>query len=231
MGLGKKSNEVYMLAEEYIKGYEISVESITVDGITETFIIHDKIDEVEPPMFLEQCCSTYSSRITEKMKNKVIEINSEILKAIKLKNGITHVEYRIMQDSIYLIEINLRPGGGLIVESVYHSTGVNMISEYIQRILKKSKTIKKDDNMIAINGSIYAQRGVIKKINGIEDARNCIDSIKIIQNTCKIGEKVITPEASGNIEFLITGNDYEKLLSDVKKIKKKITIEVEKCCE
>ncbi|MBO6155717.1 MAG: ATP-grasp domain-containing protein [Lachnospiraceae bacterium] len=223
--LGKSANDSYMIAEEYIGGYEISVESITANGVTDSLVIHDKISAVEPPLFLEQCCSSYSERIDETLKKHIIRATAEIIKAIGLKNGITHIEYRIINDAICLIEINLRPGGGLIVESVFFSTGINMISEYILRALnsnEESKVIQQ----ISINKSIYPSKGVVTKICGLEEIGLNIDSIKILKSTCSVGERVVTPEAAGNIEILLCGNNYEKLLQDIELIDSTIEIEV-----
>lgn len=224
--LNYKANNNYLLAEQYVDGYEISVESISLNGRTTNYVVHDKVYPVEAPLFLEECLSSYSARITEELKKEIIDATNKVLNCIGFDNGVSHVEFRIKNNRPYLIEINSRPGGGLIVESVFYSTGINLIVEYIKGLIsgKLSEPIM---NAYSINRSIYPGIGRVKSVHGVDDLYYKDTCVKLVKNTCNVGSVVTTPEASGNIEILLAGDDYNYIYSVMSNMENQIKIIME----
>lgn len=224
--MNTKVEDGYLMAEEYIDGFEISAESVTYGGKTYTYAIHDKISPVEAPYFLETCCVTKSERITESLEKVIKDVVRKILNAINYEYGITHIEFRIKDGIPYLIEINVRPGGGMIFESVFYSTGINMIEEYL-RAFFVGKLSSEICSNVTICKSIYPSIGRIRNIFINEDILNDT-RIKEKDVSCYEGEIITTPEVCGTIELLISGYDLKSLLNFTQEVEKKILIINEK---
>ncbi len=121
-----------ILVEEYIPGREISVESLSYKGKHEVVQITDK-ESSGPPHFVE-LGHHQPSGILPKNKERIKECVSLILDKVGFKNGATHIEMKIdeQSDKLYLIEINCRGGGDHISDSLVKlSTNCDYIKEMI----------------------------------------------------------------------------------------------------
>lgn len=121
-----------VLIEEYLaEGREYSVETISFNGTHQVIQITQKISS-GPPHCVElghQQPAALSSIIRE----KVIKAVNEILTSVSYSNGPSHTEIKIVDNEIYLIELNSRIGGDLIASTLTHlSTGYDFIAEAIK---------------------------------------------------------------------------------------------------
>lgn len=119
------------IAEEYITGKEISVESISYNGDHRVLAITDKII-TDPPYFVELEHHQPSS-ISNDLKNRIIDETIKILKAAQVTNGAGHLEFKIRDDQeIFLIEIGSRMGGDFIGSDLVElSTGIDFVNAVI----------------------------------------------------------------------------------------------------
>jgi S-sulfo-L-cysteine synthase (3-phospho-L-serine-dependent) len=210
--MGGSHNKAYFLAEEYIEGFEVSVESLTVGGTTETILIHDKASPVEAPDFLEECFVTDSVRLTDELRRELKQATRSILKAIEFENGVTHIEYRVRNGHPYLVEINGRPGGGLIVESVFFATGINIIEEYFRRVLGLPRS-ECALQLATVQRTLYSPVGKITKVAGLGTIPHDDHRLKEASVACEVGDVVTTREAGGMIDVLVAGDDPDELLA------------------
>ncbi|MBW4083896.1 ATP-grasp domain-containing protein [Paenibacillus sp. S150] len=160
-----------MLIEEYIKGIEISVESLTYEDVTEVLAIHDKQMPEESNFFPEVMFSTPTS-FPRSIEEKVIQATRTANKALGIHCGATHTEYRITDDNeLYIIETGARIGGGPIFLSVLNSTRINMIHKIMDVALGINPKIKKNQpKPIAFYQHFIDADGVVDEVDvaGIE---------------------------------------------------------------
>lgn len=188
------------LAEEYIDGFEISAESYTIDGQTRTIAIHDKLEPVEEPHFLEQYFVTPSPRVDSALEESVKAITADVLGAIGFRNGITHVEFRVKGGRPYVIEVNPRPGGGLVVDSVYYSTGVNLVEAGIRLLLGEEIADPARRDPVVVR-SVFPDEGTIESIVGLEELETDRD-INVLDVKCEVGDFVKTRGINAEINLL-----------------------------
>ena len=120
-----------IIIEEYIDGQEVSVECISFNKKHYVIQITDK-ETSGPPHFVELGHHQPSS-ITKEYKNKIIEIVPKILNKIGFTNGATHIEMKLSNNGVYLIEVNPRGGGDEISNKLVKlSTGYNYLLAMIQ---------------------------------------------------------------------------------------------------
>jgi len=151
--LGNKLYETYkysssekILAEEYIDGKEISVESFILKGKTYILQFTDKITS-EPPYNVEMG-HIQPSGISSDIQEIISKIISRAVSSLGLDNCICHSELKITKNNKpVLIEIGARLGGDFITSYLVPlSTGINMDSLAINiavgnniRLRKKKK--------------------------------------------------------------------------------------------
>lgn len=121
------SGDAPVIIEEFIEGgQEYSVESLTYKGRHYIIQVTEKISS-GPPHCVE-LGHHQPAAISTVMRKKVESALSKGLSAIGVDNSTCHTEIKIVDDIIYLIEFNARPGGDHIAWPLTElSTGYNII--------------------------------------------------------------------------------------------------------
>lgn len=119
------------LVEEFLgEGREYSVESLSFHGKQYIIQITEKVSS-GPPHCVE-LGHHQPADLTIGMRKKVEEVVAKTLSAAGIENGACHTEIKIINNDIYLIEINGRPGGDHIAYPLTElSTGYPYISGII----------------------------------------------------------------------------------------------------
>ena len=101
-----------MVIEQYIDGKEYALEGNLINSNLNKITIFDKPIEYKEPYFEESIYIT-PSELSEKLQNEIVELVDNACKEIGLENGPLHVEFKILNGNIFIIEINPRMIGGL----------------------------------------------------------------------------------------------------------------------
>lgn len=128
----KESFQKKAVIEEFVKGREISVESISYQGVHHILQITDKVT-TEAPFFVE-LEHHQPSTLPDDIKQRVKEIVLNALDALHIQNGASHAELKITKDGdIRVIEIGARMGGDFIgSDLVKLSTGYDFLKGVIE---------------------------------------------------------------------------------------------------
>ncbi|MEU6237196.1 ATP-grasp domain-containing protein [Kitasatospora sp. NPDC047058] len=111
-----------LLVEEYLAGPEISVECVTVHGITTAVAVTRK--ELGPEPHFEEVGHVVVAG--DPLLAQAGPIAESALDALGVNAGISHVEMRLTADGPRLIEVNGRIGGDLIGHLVHLATGIDL---------------------------------------------------------------------------------------------------------
>ena len=158
-----------VVVEEYMRGPEVSVETLSVDGVCHVIQITDKLT-TGAPHFVEMGHSQptrHDAATAEKIRQVVIAAN----KAVGIRNGPSHTEVIVTAEGPKIVEIGARLGGDCITTHLVPlSTGVNMVENCIRIALgEKPDLAPKFRKGSAIR--YFAQTpGVVKSIAGVEEA-------------------------------------------------------------
>ena len=139
--LRDSGNTLPMIVEEYIDGdMECSVESISYRGKNYIIQITEKWTSGAP-----HCVELGHHQPADISVEMIENVKTAICKgltAIGVDNSTCHTEIKIVDDKIYLIEFNARPGGDHIAWPLTElSTGYNIIKGAISIALGKFKGI------------------------------------------------------------------------------------------
>lgn len=126
-----------VLIEEYlVGGQEYSVESISFHG--HQHIIQVTLKDSSGPPHCVELGHHQPAPLSKETRNRVEDVVSKSLSAAGITNGPCHTEIKIIDDRIYLIEINGRPGGDHIAYPMTElSTGYPYITGIIMAALDK----------------------------------------------------------------------------------------------
>jgi len=129
------------MAEEYIEGgKEYSVESLSFHGVNYILQITDK-ESGGPPHCVE-LAHHQPAALSDVMWKRVETAVDSVLKALGILNGPCHTEIKIVNDKIYLIEVNGRLAGGHIAHPLVElSTGYPYLEGVIKVALNQDPMI------------------------------------------------------------------------------------------
>ncbi len=128
----KKESGCKIMIEEFVPGHEISVETISYEGKHYVIQITDK-ENSGAPHFVE-LSHHQPSQISAELRCKIERIVPNLLNAVDLDNGASHIEMKVTDNNdVYLIEINPRGGGDEISNKlVMLSTGYDYLRAMIE---------------------------------------------------------------------------------------------------
>lgn len=120
-----------VLVEEFVDGWEVSVESVSFNGIHHVIQITDKVT-TGAPHFVELEHHQPSS-LPNDIQEKIKEITTRALDALRIKFGASHAELKIAPNGdIKVIEIGARGGGDFIASNLVElSTGYDFMKAII----------------------------------------------------------------------------------------------------
>ena len=207
-----------LVVEEYMIGPEVSVETLTVNGECNVIQITDKIT-TGAPHFVEMG-HTQPSQLPENTKQKVAQLAKLANRAIGIINGPSHTEIIVTNEGPKIVELGARLGGDCITTHLVPlSTGVDMVECCIKIALGETPDISPTLNKVSAIRYFTQNRGTIKKVNGIEEAKH-LNGVKQISMVHAIGETVEEINSSSDrIGFVVMQSDsienIEALYNDV----------------
>ncbi|MDU2131821.1 MAG: ATP-grasp domain-containing protein [Finegoldia magna] len=229
--ISENINDNY-IAEKYIPGNEFSAEYITLNGKHCLMAITDK-STTEFPNFVE--CQHIVNGEGYKYRNIIDLVMQQFLNHIELNIGISHTEFKIYNEEIYIIETHVRPGGDCIMDLIECASEVNPYFLYINCLLENdefvNKMILKLSHMHKSSGIRYirSKSGVIKEITVNDKKINSIDGYVRMYLPYKVGEKIHEFQNSFDRDgwIMAVGNSKNEVINALNDIEKEIIIEIE----
>lgn len=189
-----RSGEV--LAEEFMTGPEVSVESYTVDGEPHIITITDKI-VTELPFFVE-LGHTEPSRLPLEQQEDAKKVAYDAIKAIGMKNGPNHTEIKITSTGAKLVEIAARLGGDFITSKLVPlSTGIDMIECSYATLLNEEVKFSRTLSQGAAIRFIHGEEGIFSSIYGVEKAKK-MQGVQEIEIYIESGTRINRPRNSSD---------------------------------
>jgi argininosuccinate lyase len=196
------NDEYNFLMQEYIIGEEFSAEIIAINGKYHFLGITKKYLGNEP-YFVENGHDFPASidKLTEVQIHTAI---GKALNAVDFYFGPAHVEFRIRNKEIYIIEINPRLAGGMIPMLIESSQDIALIENIIKLYSgEKVNFIPKNSAQTRIEFLISEKEGILQKIPELDNIKNQTDIINI-HFYKKLGDEItIKRDFSDRLGFII----------------------------
>lgn len=190
------SHNGIIVVEEYMSGYEVSVETLAIDGEVHVIQITDKITTGSP--YFVEMGHTQPTHFNETIVESIKEVAIMANKAIGINNGPSHTEIMVTKDGPKIVEIGARLGGDCITTHLVPlSTGVNMVEACIKIALGEKPDIAHKYNRGSAIRYFQQTPGIISNILGIEEAKK-LPGVKQISIVHGIGERITQINSSGS---------------------------------
>lgn len=195
-----------VMAEEFMRGEEVSVETLSVKGECHVIQITDKLT-TGAPHFVETGHTQptgHSEEIVNAIKKAAVDAN----RAVGIIDGPSHTEMIVTEDGPKIVEIGARLGGDCITTHlVPYSTGVDMVECCIKIALGGTPDVSEKFEKASAIRYFDSKAGRITKIRGIEDALQT-EGIKQISFVRHEGDEVGEIKSSvDRIGFVISQSE------------------------
>lgn len=127
---GLPQKNFVMLAEEFLNGREVSVETLTIDSQHRVLAVTNK--QLYPTSLAEEQHIISPDNLDSDTFQQLSRYCERLLATINHKHGPCHIEVTIADGQFRLIEINNRVGGDYIGLLVELTTGVDLFRETLQ---------------------------------------------------------------------------------------------------
>lgn len=176
-----------IIVEEYMEGYEVSVETIAEDGIVHVIAITDKLTS-GAPNFVELGHSQ-PSMLSKEIQETIVDIAVKANKAIGIENGPSHTEIIVTKQGPKIVELGARLGGDNInTHLVPLSTGVSIVECVIRCALGEPINYLPKYSKGAAIRFFEGKPGVVKSIRGIDTAKS-LTGVITVDSYVNIGDK------------------------------------------
>lgn len=215
-----------ILIEEFITGPELVIEALALNGAIINLVCGDThYFDMEDVFAARE--RVFPSNLDPQIVNQALELNKTIVKGFGFKQGITHGEYIVDGDTVYLIEIAAR-GGGVYISSdiIPLMTGLKTTDFIVDIAVKKNVPlpIVKQQDKVSCYIAFFLPGGEITKINGVDNVttlpyvhHNNLDALyvgkKVGHNIDKTSRYFMILEASSREELNDRIDNIHNLLS------------------
>lgn len=191
-----------VVVEEYMRGPEVSVETLTVDGVCHVIQITDKLT-TGAPHFVEMGHSQ-PTRHPRETADRIREVAIAANRAIGIQNGPSHTEIIVTAEGPKIVELGARLGGDCITTHLVPlSTGVDMVDCCICIALGEQPDITPKYQKGSAIRYFPQTAGTIRAIDGIDDAEK-IDGVLQISIVHGVDESVTEiTDSSSRLGFVI----------------------------
>lgn len=177
-----------IVVEEYMEGPEVSVETLSINGVCHVIQITDKLT-TGAPYFVEMGHNE-PSMLSQNIREDIAQIACDAVNAIGIKNGPSHTEIKITKDGPKIVELGARLGGdNITTHLVPLSTGVNLVECCIRVALGETPDFKSKFKKASAIRYLKTKAGIISAISGIDAAMkiNGVCQISLVHHE---GERV-----------------------------------------
>lgn len=176
-----------VMIEEYMRGSEVSVEVMVLDGEPHVLQVTDKLT-TGAPHFVEMGHSQPSALPAADLE-KIRDLARRAVKAVGISCGPAHVEIMLTEKGPKMVELGARMGGDCITTHLVPlSTGIDMVRATMEIACGETPDIRAKYEKGSAIRYFYVPSGTIADISGVEEAK-AIPGVREISFTKQIGDQ------------------------------------------
>lgn len=159
-----------VLVEEYLVGYELSVEILTTEAGPQVIGVTDKA--LAPHPYFVEIGETFPTQLPASVRDEAVQVALGALKAIGHDFGAAHVEIKMTADGPRLVEVNARMGGAQIGRIIHEATGLDLLGAVLQLHAGLRPDLGSHRSRAAASRYLTAaDEGVLRAIDGVDLAQ------------------------------------------------------------
>ncbi len=193
----------HLMIESYVPGKEYAIEGLIRNGELIILAIFDKPDPLEGPYFEETIYVTPAS-VSPALKSNIHQAAQDAIRAIGLSDGPTHIDLRVNETGVYIIEADARTIGGHCGRSLRFGDGMRLEEVVLRHALDLPIRLgERTDKAGGVMMIPIPSTGILKEFHGVDDAQ-MVPNIAEISITIPLNHKVVTlPDGGRYLGFII----------------------------
>lgn len=158
-----------LIAEQFVEGTELTVESISYRGEVHVLAVSDK---EKPPLRTRVARSlNYPAAIDANQLATVRKLVEAAVAALGIQNGPAHTEVIVNGNDVKLVETGARGGGGHIFSTIVAAvTGIDMVKETGRLLTGECPNLTVEWNRGCVYRFLLPSPGRITAVHGLEAA-------------------------------------------------------------
>ena len=225
------SSNHQVIVEQFATGREFVVESLVLNGQYHTLCIGDTLYFDIPDAFAAKS-RIFPTTADDALRRKVLELDEKIIRGFGLRQGITHSEYIMEGDEVYLIETAARGGGVYISSDLIHlSSGLDTEQFLVNIALGQQKEMPVIHPQLQFCGymAFYVPVGKVIRADGIEEVcalpfvhRNQLSKLHVgLENHESATDK------TSRLAVIVSGPTREALEANMEQVRNTLKIEIQ----
>jgi biotin carboxylase len=199
-----------ILVERFIPGREVALEGLVTGGSLRVLALFDKPDPLDGPFF-EETLYVAPSRLSGEQQRQVIEATVQAARALDLRDGPVHAEFRVNAGGAWPIEIAPRSIGGLCSRAVRFEGGDSLEMVLLRHALSDPAEVRPDAMASGVMMIPIPGAGRLRAVRGVDEAR-AVSGIVELSMTRPLGSDLVPlPEGAQYLGFIFSrGDDPER---------------------
>jgi biotin carboxylase len=197
----------HILVEEYVAGDEVALEGLLDDGHLSVLALFDKPDPLEGPYFEETIYVT-PSRLPADVQDAIAATASQALATLGLRQGPVHVEMRVNDRGVWMIDVAARSIGGLCSRALNFGPAGRLEDLILRHALGlAAPSIAPDQPASGVMMIPIPAAGVLRRVTGLAAARRVagIDDVTI---SIPLGDTLVpVPDGNRYLGFIFAAGD------------------------
>ncbi len=213
-----------LLVEEYLRGPEFSVETLTVDGVHHVVGVTRKL--LGPlPHFVEM--GHLFPEPDSDQTRQVAALAVTLLNAAGYRCGPAHTEVIVTADGPRIVESQARLGGDKIPVIVQLATGIDLEQEVFAALAGRVPAAPQSGSVGHI-AFLDLPLGVLRAVQGLEAVRE-LDFVDSVSFPFEVGQTIAQTVSSKTRHgfVILTGADAAQVLERADRVRSMITVEVD----
>ena len=220
-----------VLIERFATGREFLVEGLSLDYEFRNLCIGDTLYFDLPDAFAAKS-RIFPTEADDGLRQRVLDLNTRIITGFHLKQGLTHSEYIMDGDDIYLIETAAR-GGGVFISSdlIHYSCGLDTEGFLLDIATGQQKGLPPIKPQQCVCGylAFYIPVGKVVRVSGVREVqalpfvhRNQLDKLHV-----GIENKEGHTDKTSRLALIISAPDRETFKERAALVRSMLQVETE----
>jgi biotin carboxylase len=208
----------WILVEDFVPGVEVALEGLLTKGVLQPLAMFDKPDPLDGPYFEETVYVT-PSRLSSDLQQKIVACANQTAKALGLREGPVHGEFRVNENGVWVIEMAARAIGGRCSRTLDFAAGMSLEELILRHALRMPlPPLARQEQAAGVMMLPIPYSGRLHEVRGQAEAR-AVPGVVELTITAEPGDELIPlPEGTRYLGFLIargkTPEDVERSLRD-----------------
>ncbi len=212
--------EAGLLAEAYVHGLEMSVESFVHDGR----VVFANPTEYLLPLW----ANVVPASLSESTLTEVLDLNQRVINSFQIQRGMTHLELFLTSGGPVFGEIALRPPGGYLMDLIERSYGFDpwqCLLDIELGSLPQLVSTARNFNGVWL---LHPGQGRVRRVAGCELAQR-VSGVELVECHVKAGSLLRPREGSGQSvgRIVASGGSRKDVVNALQLSRRSIVLEVD----